>query len=59
MISILIIAFVAIILYMITQYYPQFADFLIITLLTFNLFFLLKSQGIIENITLPVKGNVK
>jgi preprotein translocase subunit SecD len=56
MFSILIIAFIAIVLYMITQYYPQFADFLIITLLTFNMFFLLKSQGLLENISLPVKN---
>jgi hypothetical protein len=55
MISILVIALIAIVLYLVTQYYPQFADFLIITLLTFNLFFLLKSQGLLENVSVPVK----
>jgi hypothetical protein len=48
MIEILVIAFIAVILYYITLQYPQFADFLIIILLTFNLYYLLKSTNVID-----------
>ncbi len=48
MIEILVIALVALILYYITLNYPSFADFLIIVLLTFNLYFLLKSNHLID-----------
>ncbi len=48
MIEILVIAFIALALYYITLQYPQFADFLIIVLLTFNLYFLLKSNNLIS-----------
>ncbi len=48
MIEILVLAFVALILYYISLQYPQFADFLIITLLTFNLYYLLRSTNLIN-----------
>jgi hypothetical protein len=48
MIEILVIAFIALILYYVTLNYPSFADFLIIVLLTFNLYFLLKSNNLIN-----------
>ncbi len=54
MIELLIIAFIALVLYYITLNYPSFADFLIIVLLTFNLYFLLKSNNLI-NILRTVK----
>ncbi len=50
MIEILVIAFIALILYYVTLNYPSFADFLIIVLLTFNLYFLLKSNNLISTL---------
>ncbi len=48
--EIILVSVVAILLYLIVVKYPQFADFLIIVLLSFNLYFLLKGTGLIHEL---------
>ncbi len=48
--EVILVSVIAVLLYLIVVKYPQFADFLIVVLLSFNLYFLLKGTGLIHEL---------